>query len=65
MEIMKNNSNYFKNLVTCFDYILNNKRSNDEIMDHLLNNLNENFDAALYIIENRQTIINELKEAKE
>lgn len=62
---MAGDSNYYNHLMTCFDYLQNTKRTNDEIMDHLLNNLSGSFEAALFLIENRDQINEDIQQAKE
>ena len=47
--------------MVCFDYLENEWKNKDEIANHLLNYLENNFDAVFYLLENREKIIKELK----
>ena len=62
--LKKENENYLDNLMICFNYLMDNAKTNDEIIDLILPYLNNNFEAALFLLENRPEIVQSLADAK-
>lgn len=63
-ELSNGPIDYYEALLICFDYLMNPAKTNDEIIDPILQNLGENFEAAIYLTENRDALIDEIKDAQ-
>ena len=63
-QLKQADPNYWENLIVCFDYLSNMKISNDDIFDHLQRHLQENIEATLFLINNREEINKNLQEAQ-
>lgn len=62
-NLKKKNASYYENMVLVFDVLMDSKRGSDEILPRVQAYLSNDVEAAIFLIENRQTVISELNDA--
>jgi activating signal cointegrator complex subunit 3 len=62
-DLKKKNLSYLDSIVKVSGLLIDQTRTNDEIMEPILNELSNDFEAALFLIENRENFIVDLTKA--